>query len=100
MSSPARDDEHPGICHLPDGDSMYAKLVQLHTSTRHSADELHAMGLEIVDQVSEEFRQTGSKLWGTTDLGEIFDRLTTDLSLRYENRDGDARACPPRRCRR
>ena len=83
----ARDDEHPGICHLPDGDSMYAKLVQLHTSTRHSADELHAMGLEIVDQVSEEFRQTGSKLWGTTDLGQIFDRLTTDLSLRYKSRE-------------
>ena len=83
----ARDDEHPGICHLPDGDTMYAKLVQLHTSTRHSADELHAMGLEIVEQVSGEFRQTGSKLWGTTDIGEIFDRLTTDLSLRYQNRE-------------
>jgi uncharacterized protein (DUF885 family) len=83
----ARDDEHPGICHLPDGDTMYAKLVQLHTSTRHSADELHAMGLEIVEQVSGEFRQTGSKLWGTSDIGEIFDRLTTDLSLRYQNRE-------------
>ncbi len=85
--SAARDDEHPGICHLPDGDAMYAKLVQLHTSTHHSVDELHAMGLEIVEQVSEEFRQTGSKLWGTTDLGEIFDRLTTDLSLRYKSRE-------------
>ncbi len=83
----ARDDEHPGICHLPDGESMYAKLVQLHTSTRHSAAELHAMGLEIVDQVSEEFRQTGSTLWGTTDLGEIFHRLTTDHSLRYNDRE-------------
>jgi uncharacterized protein (DUF885 family) len=83
----SRDDEHPGICHLPDGDAMYAKLVQLHTSTRHTADELHAIGLEIVDQVNEEFRQTGSKLWGTTDLGKIFDRLTTDQSLRYKNRE-------------
>jgi uncharacterized protein (DUF885 family) len=83
----ARDDEHPGICHLPDGDAMYAKLVQLHTSTRHSADQLHAMGLEIVEHVSEEFRQTGSKLWGTTDLGEIFARLTTDLNLRYKSRE-------------
>jgi uncharacterized protein (DUF885 family) len=83
----ARDDEHPGICYLPDGDSMYVKLVQLHTSTRLSADELHATGIDIVEQVSDEFRQTGSKLWGTTDLGEIFDRLTNDLSLRYENRE-------------
>ena len=51
------------------------------------AEELHAMGIEIVDQVSEEFRETGSKLWGTTDLGEIFDRLTHDRSLRYESRE-------------
>ena len=83
----ARDDEHPGICHLPDGDAMYSKLVQLHTSTGHSPDDLHAIGLEIVDQVSEELRQTGSKLWNTTDLGEIFDRLTTDQSLRYNSRE-------------
>jgi uncharacterized protein (DUF885 family) len=83
----ARDDEHPGICYLPDGHSMYAKLVQLHTSTRLSADELHATGIEIVEQVSDEFRQTGSTLWGTTDLGDIFERLTHDLSLRYENRE-------------
>jgi uncharacterized protein (DUF885 family) len=83
----ARDDEHPGICYLPDGDAMYAKLVQLHTSTRHSPAELHAMGLEIVDQVSEEFREAGSNLWGTTDLSEIFERLTSDLALRYENRE-------------
>jgi uncharacterized protein (DUF885 family) len=83
----ARDDEHPGICYLPDGDAMYAKLVQLHTSTRHSPEELHAMGLEIVDQVSEEFREVGSTLWGTTDLGEIFERLTSDLELRYQSRE-------------
>jgi uncharacterized protein (DUF885 family) len=83
----ARDDEHPGICYLPDGDAMYAKLVQLHTSTRHSPEELHAMGLEIVDQVSEEFREVGSNLWGTTDLGEIFERLTSDLTLRYRSRE-------------
>jgi uncharacterized protein (DUF885 family) len=83
----ARDDEHPGICYLPDGDAMYAKLVQLHTSTRHTPEELHAMGLEIVDQVSEEFRETGSKLWGTTDLTEIFERLTTDRDLRYQSRE-------------
>ena len=83
----ARDDDHPGICYLPDGETMYAKLVQLHTSTRHTAAELHAMGLEIVEQVSEEFRETGSKLWGTKDLGEIFGRLTNDLSLRYQSRE-------------
>jgi uncharacterized protein (DUF885 family) len=83
----ARDDEHPGICYLPDGDAMYAKLIQLHTSTRHSPEELHAMGLEIVDQVSEEFREVGSNLWGTTDLGEIFERLTSDLALRYQSRE-------------
>ena len=82
----ARDDDHPGICFLPGGDAMYLALARLHTSTTYSPDELHAMGLEIVEQVREEFAETGSRLWGTTDMAEIFDRLSNDPALRYQSR--------------
>jgi uncharacterized protein (DUF885 family) len=81
----ARDDDHPGICHLPGGETMYPLLARLHTSTDTSPDELHAVGHEIVEQVTEEMRQTGNKLWGTTDLSVIFDRMCNDTSLRYNN---------------
>ncbi len=81
----ARDDDHPGICYLPGGDDMYRRLVRLHASTDHSSDELHAIGRDIVAQVSEEMRQTGDRLWGTTVMADIFDRMCNDTSLRYEN---------------
>jgi uncharacterized protein (DUF885 family) len=83
----ARDDAHPGICFLPDGEAMYAALARLHASTDHSPDVLHDIGREIVEQVRQELVETGSRVWGTTDPAEIFDRLTNDPELRYGNRD-------------
>jgi uncharacterized protein (DUF885 family) len=83
----ARDDEHAGICHLPDGDAMYRALARLHTSMDYSADELHDMGREIVDEVREELLDVGSRLWGTTDLAGVFDRMCNDPALRYESRE-------------
>jgi uncharacterized protein (DUF885 family) len=82
----SRDDEHPGLCHLPDGDEMYRALVRLHTSVDSSPEELHAMGCEIVDEVMEEMIETGSGLFGTIDIFEIFEHLN-DPSLRYGSRE-------------
>ena len=83
----ARDDDHPGICFLPGGESMYRVLARLHTSMDFSHDELHAAGREIVDEVRQELAETGSRLWGTTDIAKIFDRMSNDPSLRYESRE-------------
>jgi uncharacterized protein (DUF885 family) len=83
----ARDDAHPGIRFLPDGEAMYRAMARLHTSTAYSPDELHAMGREIVDQVREELIETGSRLWNTSDPSEIFDRLCNDPELRYRDRE-------------
>ncbi len=81
----ARDDEHPGLCYLPDGEAMYRAVAFQHTSMSYSPDELHAMGREIVDTVLEELVGTGSALFGTTDVREIFERMS-DPSLRYSSR--------------
>ena len=83
----ARDDEHPGVCFLPDGEEIYGTLARLHTSMTYSPDELHAVGREIVGQVHEELKATADGLWGTTDIAEIFERLSNDPALRYRSRD-------------
>ena len=83
----ARDDDHPGICHLPGGDAMYRVLARLHTSMDVSHEALHAAGREIVDEVRQELAETGSRLWGTADIAQIFDRMSNDPSLRYESRE-------------
>jgi uncharacterized protein (DUF885 family) len=82
----ARDDEHPGLYYLPDGEAMYRAVAFQHTSMSYSPDELHAMGREIVDDVLEEMVETGSALFGTTDVHEIFERMS-DPSLRYSSRE-------------
>ena len=82
----ARDDEHPGLCYLPDGEAMYRALAFQHTSMSYTPDELHAMGHEIVDDVLDEMITTGSALFGTTDVREIFERMS-DPSLRYGSRE-------------
>jgi uncharacterized protein (DUF885 family) len=83
----ARDDEHPGICFLPGGDQMYGILTRLHTSMHYSPDELHATGRQIVEQVHQELKETAQRLWKTTDIAKIFERLSNDRSLRYETRE-------------
>ena len=84
---PARDDDHPGLCHLPDGEHMYELLARHHTSMTYTPEALHAMGVEIVESVHDEFRDVGSRIWGLTDLAAIFERMVSDPALRYESRD-------------
>jgi uncharacterized protein (DUF885 family) len=83
----ARDDEHPGICFLPEGEPMYRAMARLHTSMTYTPDELHTMGREIIDQVREELVETGSGLWQTSVPAEIFSHLCDDPELRYSSRE-------------
>lgn len=75
--------DRPGLCYLPGGDETYASLVRLHTTTERTPEELHETGLEQVARLAEEYRTIGSRVFGTSDLGEIFQRLRTDPALRW-----------------
>ena len=77
----------PGIGHLPGGQEKYAALIRSETTTRRTAQELHDTGLEVMNRLADEYRELGVKVFGTSDLAEIFERLRTDPALRW--RDGD-----------
>ncbi|MEQ0561174.1 DUF885 domain-containing protein [Amycolatopsis sp. NEAU-NG30] len=83
----ARPETSPGLCDLPGGAERYAALIRAETTTERTAQELHETGLRIIGQLAEEYRELGAKVFGTTDLAEIFDRIRTDPALRW--RDGD-----------
>jgi uncharacterized protein (DUF885 family) len=83
----ARDDDRPGLCRLPDGEHMYELLIRQHTSTTSTPEELHALGLQVVESVHDEFRDVGARLWGLTDVSAIFERMINDPALRYQSRD-------------
>ncbi|MFD9705998.1 DUF885 domain-containing protein [Lentzea sp. NPDC059081] len=74
-----RGDDQAGLCWLPDGERNYANLVRNYTTTSRTPDELHRLGLDIIASLREEYAGIGSRLWGTSDVAEIFHRLRTDL---------------------
>ncbi|UOX92884.1 DUF885 domain-containing protein [Amycolatopsis sp. FBCC-B4732] len=82
-----RPDTTPGISHVPGGAERYAALIRAETTTERTAQELHETGLALIEKLGEEYRELGAKVFGTTELAEIFERLRTDPALRW--RDGD-----------
>ncbi|OXM68824.1 DUF885 domain-containing protein [Amycolatopsis vastitatis] len=82
-----RPDSAPGIGHVPGGAERYAALIRAETTTERTAQELHDTGLALIEKLAGEYRELGAKVFGTTDLAEIFERLRTDPALRW--RDGD-----------
>ncbi|WP_229694163.1 DUF885 domain-containing protein [Lentzea pudingi] len=80
-----RGDEHAGLCWLPEGEENYRKLARNYTTTDRTPDELHRLGLDLIAGLREEYAEIGSRLWGTSDVPEIFRRLRTELL--WDNED-------------
>ncbi|MEV6241171.1 DUF885 domain-containing protein [Lentzea sp. NPDC051838] len=74
-----RDDEHAGLCWLPDGEENYRKLVRDYTTASYTPAELHQLGLDLIAGLRDEYAEIGSRVWGTSDVQEIFRRLRTEL---------------------
>ncbi|MFC3895616.1 DUF885 domain-containing protein [Lentzea rhizosphaerae] len=74
-----RDDDHAGLCWLPDGEQNYLNLVRDYTTTSRTPAELHQLGLDLIAALREEYAEIGSRLWGTRDVLAIFHRLRTEL---------------------
>jgi uncharacterized protein (DUF885 family) len=78
-----RPDDRPGVCHLPDGEAIYALLSTVHTTTERTAEELHQTGLELIARLTDEYAEIGSRVFGVRDRQEIFRRMTTDPAMRW-----------------
>lgn len=85
LATGARPDSQPGLCWLPGGEEAYAALSRVHTTTDRTPDELHQLGLDVVASLRDEYAEVGSRVFGTTDQGEIFERLGSDPSMRWSN---------------
>lgn len=82
-----RPSDRPGLCYLPGGDDTYALLAKANTTTDRSPQELHDTGLAVIAGLAEEYREIGIRVFGTSDLAEIFERLRTDPALRWDDAD-------------
>lgn len=91
----ARPEDQCGLCWLPGGDEAYVKLARVQTTTDRTPDELHQTGLDLIARLAEEYAQIGLRVFGTSELPEIFHRLRTDEKLRWSSAEeliGEAEA--------
>jgi len=83
----SRSQERPGILYVPNGSEAYIMLVRGHTSLDLTPDQLHQIGLDEVAKINEEMETLGNKLFGIRNRVQILERLRTDKSLYFTNRD-------------
>lgn len=90
-----RPHDRAGLQWMADGPGLYEHFVRHHTTVDDlTAEEIHRIGLAELDRLAGEYAEVGGRLFGTTDLAAIFDRLRSDEALRYTSGDeimGDAR---------
>ncbi|MEV0701760.1 DUF885 domain-containing protein [Saccharopolyspora sp. NPDC050389] len=80
-----RPEEKPGLCWLPDGAEVYAALSRVHTTTERTPDDLHQTGLDLIEELAEEYVEIGSRVFGAATAGEVQDRLRTGPALRWRS---------------
>ncbi len=84
----ARATENHGAWSLPDGDQYYQYAVELHTTTKMRADELHALGLKEVERIGADMdailREAG---FTAGNRGERVLALSKTPAQMYENTD-------------
>ncbi|GLY18946.1 hypothetical protein Kisp01_59600 [Kineosporia sp. NBRC 101677] len=89
----ARDDEHVGIRFVAGGEEGYADAVRRHTTTERSAQELHDLGLQLIDELRGRWAEIGGRAFGLRDLPSIAARLREDPALRYSSPENMIERC-------
>ncbi|MFT7839611.1 DUF885 domain-containing protein [Saccharothrix sp. BKS2] len=74
-----------GVGLLPGGQEIYAALARLHTTTDRIPDDLHRTGLELIAGLAAEYAEVGRRVFGTSDVAEVFSRMRTDPALRWDS---------------
>lgn len=66
----ARGDDEAGVNHLPEGEADYRDLIEVHTTLPFTPTQLHAIGLEAVEQLEQRARVLGASI-GLPDLDAV-----------------------------
>jgi uncharacterized protein (DUF885 family) len=79
----ARPPGKAGLAALPGGTECYAKLIRAHTSLSLSAKEIHQLGLEQVAAFRTDLAKLGQKVFGTSDIAAIQNKLRSDPAMHF-----------------
>jgi uncharacterized protein (DUF885 family) len=81
----ARSDDAVGISNVPGGPEGYAAAVARHTTTTLTPEQIHAIGMDSLDALQDEWAQLGGRALGESDPAKILVRLREDPGLRFES---------------
>jgi uncharacterized protein (DUF885 family) len=83
----ARDDDRPGLMHLPDGVEAYRRLARASTSLDTPPEEVHEIGVREIERIDAEFVELGSRLLKTDGLDATLGALRSDAALHFSTRE-------------
>ncbi|MDE0572014.1 DUF885 domain-containing protein [Demequina sp. B12] len=83
VAARGRGDDEPGLVHVEGGAELYEQLVRSYTTLPMTAQEVHDLGLRVIDELEAEYRQLAGPLLGTQDNAEIYRLLRDDESMHY-----------------
>ena len=81
-----------GVWRFPEGDAFYASRLRAFTTTPLTAEEIHQAGLANVERLHGEMRAVMAELGETGALGDFFERVRADETLRYPNTEAGREA--------
>jgi uncharacterized protein (DUF885 family) len=76
-----------GVAELPNGAACYRGLMRAGTTLDLSADELHQLGLTLMEQIHGEMRTIAQRSFNTSDVPALLERLRSDPALRFKSGD-------------
>ena len=80
----ARPDDRVGIREIPGGEEGYLDSVKRHTTTITPPEEIHQVGLDVLDEMTSLWRDIGGAALGVTDFATIAKQMRADPALRFE----------------
>jgi uncharacterized protein (DUF885 family) len=83
----ARPDDRVGIREIPGGEAGYLAAVARHTTTTLSPEDIHAIGLAELDELTGLWSQIGAEVLGESDFTVIAARMRDDPELRFRTRE-------------
>ncbi len=83
----ARQNDRPGLSHVPGGLRAYERLIRAHTSLERSPEEIHRIGLAEIERIDDELETRAGRVLGTRSRAEAVERLRGDPSLQFTTRE-------------
>ena len=81
----ARTGDRVGLVGLPMGEECYTVLRRSYTTLDLTAEEIHEIGLQENARIRSEMAELGESVFGTSDVGEIQEKLRTDPELHFSD---------------